>query len=294
MRKFKGQILLVLAALIWGSAFVFQKLGAEALPTFTFNACRFTIGAVSLIPLMWLLDGLEKKNNKIREAKWTKTLFLGGTLCGLTQFSASFFQQYGLAFTTAGKAGFITQMDIAVIPFILILLKKRVSKITWLGVVLAMFGMYLLSVTEDFHIQFGDGLVFCCAVIYAVQILLIDYFVDRSDAVRLAMLQFAIAAVLSAICMLIFDSPDIEAIKDCWIPILYTGILEIAAAYTLEIFGQKSTPPAISSIILGLEGVFAVVCGSIFLHEHMTGREGLGCVIVLIAVIVTQLDDIKK
>ena len=221
-----------------------------------------------------------------------RTLLAGSILCGLTQFAAGSLQQIGIIYTTAGKAGFITSMHIVIVPILMIFLRRKVGFFTWIGVAVAVLGMYLLCITEGFDLQLGDGLVLGCAAVCALQILFIDHYAVRTDPIRLAALQFLLAGLLSGICMLGFEHLELAMILACAVPILYTGFLEVAAAYTLEIFGQQTTAPAVTAIILSLESVFAAICGALFLGEQMTGRELLGCALMLAAFLFTQLSDL--
>ena len=295
-RSHKGELLLLLAALIWGSSYIFQKMGMDYVGPFTFGFFRFCIGALALGPVILAFDRGKRKTGRADEIPaWTdRTLLAGSILCGLTQFGAGSLQQIGLIYTTAGKAGFITSMHIVIVPLLMIFLRRKVGFFTWIGVALAVFGMYLLCITEGFSLRLGDGLVLGCAVIYALQILLIDYYAVRTDPIRLAAMQFLLAGLLSGVCMLGLEELRWTMVIACAIPILYTGFLEVAAAYTLEIFGQQTTSPAITAIILSLESVFAVICGALVLGEHMTGRETIGCVLMLAAFLVTQLSDLLR
>ena len=194
-------------------------------------------------------------------------------------------------YTTAGKAGFITSLDIVIVPILLLFLRRRVGVFTWLGVALAGFGLYLLCITDGFTIQLGDGLVITCAVGYSFQILLIDYYSDKVDAIKLSFLQFLLSGLLSGVFMLILESTALQDIYDCAVPILYTAILEVSIAFTLQIVGQKDTPPAVAAIIMSLEAFFSAVCGALFLGEMMTSREMIGCALMLTAFIISQIPD---
>lgn len=188
MRKFKGELYLLLAAIIWGSAFIFQKMGMDYIGPFTFGIFRFTLGALALLPVIWIHGVLNKRKEK-KEAITPfsdKQLIIGSLLCGLANFVAGSLQQVGLVYTTAGKAGFITSMDIVIVPLLLLFLKKKVPFLTWVGIAIAAFGLYLLCITDGFTIQLGDGLVMACAVAYSFQILLIDYYSERVDVLKLS------------------------------------------------------------------------------------------------------------
>lgn len=328
MKNHKGELLLLLASIIWGSAYIFQKMGMDYVGPFTFGFCRFCLGALALTPVIWVFDRARGKKaagfpdagagtaepagGELATQAGTvefpaagelaaragilsdRTLLVGSILCGLTQFAAGSLQQIGLVYTTAGKAGFITSMHIVIVPILMIFLQRKVGFHIWIGVALAVFGMYLLCITEGFHLHLGDGLVFGCAFVYAVQLLLIDYYAVRTDPLRLAAWQFLLAGLMSGVCMLIFEDFVWAAIIACAVPILYTGFLEVAAAYTLEIYGQQTTSPAVAAIILSLESVFAVICGALVLGEHLTGRETIGCVLMMTAFLITQVGGLKK
>ena len=296
MRKFKGELYLLLAAIIWGSAFIFQKMGMDYIGPFTFGIFRFTLGALALLPVIWVHSALNKRKSEKKAITPfnDKQLIIGSLLCGLANFVAGSLQQVGLVYTTAGKAGFITSMDIVIVPLILLFLKKKVPFLTWVGIAIAAFGLYLLCITDGFTIQLGDGLVMACAVAYSFQILLIDYYSERVDVLKLSFLQFLLAGILSAAVAAFAETIDWNAIIDCAVPILYTAILEVSVAFTLQIAGQKSTPPAVAAIIMSLESLFSAICGALFLGEVMSGREITGCVLMLIAFIVAQIPEARK
>ncbi|MDO4544733.1 MAG: DMT family transporter [Bacillota bacterium] len=295
-QKLKGEILLLLAALIWGSAFIFQKMGMDYIGPFTFGFFRFTLGALALIPVILIFDRLRErtreKSGSDETAKYSfknKELLIGGLLTGLACFVASSFQQVGIVYTTAGKAGFISSLYIVLVPICLIFFRKKVSFITWIAIAVGAFGLYLLCITENFTISLGDGLVVCCALFYALQIIFIDIYVDRTDPAKLAFLEFMVTGILSGVAMLLFETVELQAVLDCVVPILYTAVFEVSIAFTLGIFGQQYTPPTIAAILMSLESVFAVLCGMLFLGEVMSGREIMGCVVMFAAVLISQL-----
>ncbi len=296
MNKLKGELCLFLAALIWGSAFIFQKMGMDHIGPFTFGIFRFGIGALALLPVIWIYDAVNKKRGKTADITRfnCKTLLAGGFWCGIASFIAGSLQQVGLVYTTAGKAGFITAMNIVIVPVLLLFLKRKVSRTTWIGIALAAIGLYLLCITDGFTLQLGDTFVMLCAVAYAFQILLIDHYAEKVDPVKLSFLQFILSSVLSIPAAIIFETIDAISIIQCAVPILYVAILEVSVAFTLQIVGQRYTPPAIAAIIMSLESVFAAVCGALFLNETMTVREISGCVIMFIAFIIAQLPDKKS
>lgn len=291
----KGRVALLIATIIWGSAFIFQKMGMDHVGPFTFGLFRFCLGALALLPVIWIADAVQRR--KAQTASGTgfrdRTLLTGGLLCGVANFVAGSLQQVGLVYTTAGKAGFITSMDIVIVPLLLIAMKRKVSRKIWISVAMACVGLYLLCITESFSLQLGDGLVLGCAVAYSFQILLIDHYSARTDPIRLSFITFMSAGLMSGIVAVIWERIEWQAIVDCAVPILYVAILEVCIAFTLQIVGQKYTPPALAAIIMSMESVFAALCGGIFLHEVMTGREILGCVIMFAAFLLSQLADAK-
>lgn len=295
MRSFKGEVYLLLAAMIWGSAFIFQKMGMDYIGPFLFGFFRFTLGALALLPVIWLSGKINARKAKKEEttAFRDKTLLAGALLCGLANFVAGSLQQVGIVYTTAGKAGFITSMDIVIVPILLIFLKKKVAPATWVGVAIACFGLYLLCITEGFTIQLGDGLVMACAVAYSFQILLIDYYSERVDPVKLSCLQFLWAGILSGAVAIFAETIDMQAILDCAVPIIYVAILEVSVAFTLQVVGQRYTPPAIAAIIMSLEALFSAICGALFLGETMTMKEMIGCGLMLLAFVVAQIPEMK-
>lgn len=296
MRKFKGELCLLLASFIWGSAFIFQKMGMDHVGPFTFGFFRFTLGALALLPVIWITGRANARRETPKEITPFKdrTLLLGALLCGVASFVAGSLQQVGLVYTTAGKAGFITSMDIVIVPLLLIFLKQKVGIFTWMGVVLASFGLYLVCMTEDLTIELGDGLVLGCAFFYSVQILLIDHFAERVDAVKLSFLQYLVSGILSGIIAPLTETISLPSIVDCAVPILYTAILEVSIAFTLQIIGQRDTPPAIATIIMSLEAVFSAVCGALFLGEAMSSRETFGCALMMTAFILAQIPEMRK
>lgn len=294
MVKAKGELCLFLAALIWGSAFVFQKMGMDFIGPLTFGFFRFTIGALALLPVIFVCDSIKKKRSQQIIQFRDSILIKGSILCGLANFVAGSLQQMGIVYTTAGKAGFITSLDIVIVPILLIFLKRRVSPAVWLGVAVASIGLYLLCITDGFSIGIGDGLVIGCAFAYSVQILLIDYFAERTDPVKLSCLQFLLAGILSGIAAIPFETIDFAAVLDCSVPILYTAVLEVSAAFTLQIIGQRYVQASVAAIIMSLEAVFSAIFGALVLQETMSARELTGCVLMFAAFVITQADEFKE
>ncbi|MGN1413289.1 MAG: DMT family transporter [Anaerovoracaceae bacterium] len=297
-KKMKSNILLLLTAFIWGSAFVAQKSGMDYIEPFTYNGIRTFIGGLVLIPVIIFFT---KKNNrqngteeKVFDFEKDKTAIIGGICCGLALFVASSLQQFGVSYTTAGKAGFITTLYVVFVPILSLLLRKKVRPIMWVCVALGAVGLYLLCMTDaSFSLQFGDMLVLLCAVAFAVHILVIDHFSPKADGVKISCVQFLVSGVLGIICMFIFETPDLGNILACWLPILYAGVLSCGVAYTLQVVAQADADPTAASLILCLESVFAVISGAILLHESMSPRELMGCAVIFAAVIISNLPEKK-
>ena len=297
-KKMKSNILLLLTAFIWGSAFVAQKSGMDYIEPFTYNGIRTFIGGLVLIPVIIFFT---KKNNrqngteeKVFDFEKDKIAIIGGICCGLALFVASSLQQFGVSYTTAGKAGFITTLYVVFVPILSLLLRKKVRPIMWVCVALGAVGLYLLCMTDaSFSLQFGDMLVLLCAVAFAVHILVIDHFSPKADGVKISCVQFLVSGVLGIICMFIFETPDIGNILACWLPILYAGVLSCGVAYTLQVVAQADADPTAASLILCLESVFAVISGAILLHESMSPRELMGCAVIFAAVIISNLPEKK-
>lgn len=295
MKRFKGQIALLLAAIIWGSAFIFQKMGMDHIGPFTFGIFRFILGSLALLPVIWVFGKLnERKPEGIKKeiTPWKdKTLIIGSLLCGFANFVAGSLQQIGIVYTTAGKAGFITSLDIVIVPIFMLFLRQKIARTTWIGIAIAMVGVWLLCITEGFTVAKGDAFVMGCAVAYSFQILLIDHYAERVDVLKLSFMQFFIAGLMSIPPAILTETIVMEDIIACAGPILYVAFLEVSIAFTLQVLGQKYTSPAVAAIIMSLESVFAVLCGTIFLHETMTGRELAGCIIMFAAFIISQIPD---
>ena len=222
-------------------------------------------------------------------AKSGPGLWLGGILCGTALMIASSLQQFGIMKTTVGKAGFITAMYIIIVPILGIFIGKRIRPLIWLCVLIAAVGLYLLSMSGSFVLQTGDGLCLACAFVFAVQIMLIDHFVDEVDGVRLSAIQFLTASVLGTVMMLLFEHPSWRALYEARVSLLYTGIMSSGVAYTLQIIGQRGLNPTIASLIMSLESVIAAVAGFIFLHQAFTSRELIGCILMAAAIVLAQL-----
>ena len=295
MKSKKGELILLLASILWGSCFVFQKMGMDYIGPFTLGAFRFLLGAMTLVPVMVLFDRMKKKKtSEICKGFKDKELYIGGGLCGTALFAAASLQQIGLQYTTAGKAGFITSLEIVLVAAIFIFITRSVQINVLIGVSLAVIGMYLLCMVEGFHLEKGDTYELIGVVFWAIQILAIDQYSKKVDVIKLSFVQFMTTGILSCVFMFVFENPQWNDIVSGAVPILYTAIIEVAVAYTLQIIGQRDTRPDIASVILSLESVFAVISGVLILGEIITFREFFGCVFMLAAIIVTQLPKPNK
>ena len=294
-KNWKSPLLLLLTATIWGVAFVAQSVGMDYVKPFTFNGVRSLLGAVVLVPVIFLF-GRQKKDDGIgtgadKKRKDSKTLWLGGILCGLCLCVASSLQQIGIQYTTAGKAGFLTAMYIIIVPVIGLFLGKKCNLSLGISIALATVGLYLLSIKDGFNINTGDIYVIICAVVFAVHIMVIDYFAPKCNGVKLSCIQFLVCGVLCMIVALIFEKPQFSQIMAAWLPIAYAGIMSCGVAYTLQIIGQKGMNPTVASLILSLESVISVLAGWLILQQTLSFRELIGCVIMFAAIILAQLPE---
>lgn len=276
----------LLAAFIWGTAFVAQSVAADLVQPFTFNASRAFVGFLFLLVLCIVLRIKEKPQY---DKKYYIDLILGGICCGIALTLATNLQQKGIETTTSGKAGFITALYIVLVPIFGLLLKKKAPRMIWLSVALAVVGLYFLSINEQLSITTGDFYMLLCAFCFTGHILVIDHFTEKVSGVELSCMQFLVVAVLSGLGMALTESPSLTALASCAGPILYVGIMSSGVAYTLQILAQKGSNPTVVSLLLSLEAVFATVSGAIILHEVMSGREIFGCGLMLVAVILAQL-----
>ena len=307
-KSLRGSLLLLLGSVIWGAAFVAQRVGMDHLGPFSFNGIRMLLAGVVMIPVTAFI---ERKNARTdrgpnsagesmdnrrdeRQRVDPKDQRLAGLLCGLMLFAASSLQQMGLVTTSAGKAGFITALYVVLVPVAAwLLFKKNPGRIIWLGVALAVFALYLLCMPAgDFFLQSGDLLLLGCAACYTVQILCVDFYAPKVSGVRLARDEFLITGALSMLIALFTETITVEGIREALIPLLYSGIMSGAVGFTLQIIGQRDTDPTIASLLMCLESVFAVLTGAIVLGEKMTVRETAGCILMFSAVILAQLSPV--
>lgn len=288
-QKFKNNTMLVLTALIWGSAFVAQSVGMDYVGPFTFNSLRCLMGGIVLLPVIWVMDKKKQKSNEQGKEENKKILWIGGISCGVALAAASSLQQIGLVYTTAGKAGFITALYILIVPVLGLFLGKKVGAKTWMGVALAVVGMYFLCIKEGFYISYGDFLIIVCAIIFSVHILIIDYFSPKVDGVKMSCIQFFVSGILCAFPMIISEKPMLDAVLSAYLPLLYAGVLSCGVAYTLQIIAQKNTDPTVASLILSLESVFAALAGWVIIQEKLSPKELFGCALVFLAILLAQL-----
>lgn len=288
-------MLLLLAAAIWGSAFVAQSVGMEHIGPFTFSAVRNTVGFIVLIPISLWSRRLFPENSRGHRFGLSKQTVIGGIICGVVLCASSNFQQCGMVYTTVGKSGFITALYVVFVPVFGLFLKKKTTWRTWVSVVLAVVGLYLLCMTgNDMTLNFGDGLMLVCAMLFAVHILTVDHFIDGADAVSMSCIQFGVTALISTALMFIFEEPEISAITMSWLPILYAGILSSGVAFTLQIITQRRLSPVVAALIMSMESVFSVLSGWIVLGETLNTRETIGCVLMFSAIILSQLKNKEK
>ena len=300
----RQSMLLLLTAAIWGVAFVAQSVGMDYVGPFTFNTVRSLLGGIVLIPCIVLLKRINagsKDTAGVAEhasgdpVGQRKVLLTGGVACGVLLCIASNLQQFGIMYTSVGKSGFITAMYIVLVPVLGIFLKKKAGIKIWCSVAIAVGGLYLLCMTDSgFSIQKGDLLLLLGAVIFSFHILTIDYFSPKVDGVKMSCIQFFTCGILSMVCMFLFEQPQIGAILQAWMPIVYAGVLSCGVAYTLQIVGQKGMNPTVASLILSMESVISVIAGWLILHQKLSGRELLGCVLMFAAIILVQLPERER
>ncbi len=288
MRRTKplGIALLLITAIIWGTSFVAQSIGMQSIDAFTFTGIRTTLGVLFLLPFTLIINkGFDFRKNTLRN----------GLILGIVFSIAQNFQQFAFYYSTSGKIAFITAFYMFFVPlFSVIFLKKRIAVLTWLSILMGLIGLFLLCMNPSdlTSINLGDILALICAVFYAVQIMLIDKFLeDGISGVQLSFMQFVVAAVISIVAMFIFEKPVLADIKTAAPSLLYSGIMSCGIAYTLQIVGQKHASPVVASLLMCLESVFAVIAAAIILHEGMSAREAIGCVVMFSAIILSQVSE---
>lgn len=292
-KQLKGNLILLITAIVWGCAFVAQSTAMDKVAPFTFQASRTFLGFVVLLPVIFFRSKAQEKQETSMQNK--KNLLLGALVCGSLLFAASALQQYGVKTTSPGNAGFITAMYILIVPVLGLFVKKKVSLRIWMSILVAIVGMFLLCVQKGgMTISTGDILVMLCAVVFSFHILAVDKFASLVDGVKLACLQFLVCSAISFVMMLLFDSPTLLAVKQALPEILYAGVASCGIGYTLQIVGQKYTKPVVASLIMSLESVFAVIAQVVIIGTVPTLRESVGCILMFGAIIVSQLPEKTK
>lgn len=290
MKRFRGSVALLLAAIIWGTAFVAQSEGMNYVEPFTYNAIRTLIGGIILIPFVIGSRIKESKPPYVIPGPDRRMSVKGGILCGILLFAASSLQQLGITMTTAGKAGFVSALYVVIVPLLSLLFHRRLPKLMWACVAAAIAGFYLLCMTTGFHVNDGDRLMLSCAVFFALHIMVVDRFSKRYvDGTLMACVQFFTAGLMMTVCMVLFEHPQMSSILAAKHTILYAGVMSCGVAYSLQLIGQRRTSPAIATMLMSLEAVIAALSGCMILHERMTLREVAGCTLVFGAVLFAQL-----
>ena len=310
-RHLKSNIFLLLTALIWGFSFVTQTVGLRLLGPFTLNTLRFFLGALSLLPILFFfrrkrgrqeekarlsdeLDGKKQAALPVKNPVLNGPSVLAGVIIGLVLFAGISFQQIGMLYTSTGKAAFITGMYIVLVPVFGLFLRQRPRRSTWIGVVFAVIGLFLVSVREDFTIGFGDFLEIIGAGFWAVHILVIDHYAKKFDTIFLSFTQFITCSILSFTAALLFETVTPEALIGATLPILYGGFFAVGVAFTLQVVGQKHADPSHAAIIFSLEAVFAAIGSALLLGENLGLRGYAGCALMLLGMVATQLRWEKK
>lgn len=296
-KKMLGNIMLTITAFIWGISFVFQRKGMEYIEPLTFAASRLVLAALAVMIVAFIMDMRERKKpgftprtGETADA-YKRNTILGGVLAGLCLTGAGAFQQMGVVYTTAGKAGFITALYMMLVPVInFLFFKKKNTWLVWLGVVVGVVGLYLLCMTDkSFSVTKGDGLILICSVFFALHILVCDHFAPIGNPVKISAIQFITACACTWVLAILWEDPTWAKIVSAAVPIAYCGVMSGGVAYTLQILAQRDTDPTVAALILSLESVFAVIGGAIMLHERMSPRELIGCLIMFIAIILVQI-----
>lgn len=282
----KGIILLLITAIIWGSSFVAQSIGMQSIDAFTFTGIRTALGMLFLLPFTLIINkGFDFKKSTLKK----------GLILGVVFSIAQNFQQFAFYYSTSGKIAFITAFYMFFVPLISVMfLRKKIAVLTWVSIFIGLLGLFLLCIDpKDLtNINMGDILALVCAIFYAVQIILIDKFLeDGTSGVQLSFMQFFVAAIISIVAMFIFEQPNLADIKTAAPSLLYSGIMSCGIAYTLQIVGQKHASPVVASLLMCLESVFAVITAAIVLHENMLPRELAGCLIMFGAIILSQVSE---
>lgn len=290
MKKLRSNLLLILAAFIWGAAFSAQSASTEYVGPFTFNGIRFIIGGIVLIPVAAITTKLNREKQQKADALSLKKHLLPGIVCGIVLAFASSLQQQGLVLgTSAGKAGFITALYVILVPIVEIFLGKKSTLFTWISVLLAVGGLYLLTMNGESGLCLGDVFEILCALGFTLHIIVIDRMTGNLNGVTISCLQFFTAGLACLPIMFLTEEVSLSAILDCAGPILYAGVFSCGIAYTLQIVGQKNTQPVLASLLLSLESVFSVITAWLFLGDTMGCQEIIGCCVVFAAIVLAQI-----
>ena len=294
-KKLRGNILLFITAFIWGTAFVAQRQGVEILDPCTYNGIRSFFGCMALMPVILFMDFKAKKNNTYVKDN-PKLLALGGIVCGVILFLASTVQTAALIDADEGKAGFMTALYLIIVPILGIFIGKKIRPVVWLCVVFATLGLYFLCVKEGTSFSFDKSeiLLLLCALIFAFHIMAVDYFSPRLNGVKLSFIQFLVVGLISLVYIVLIDKPQMSDIIKCALPIIYAGVFSSGIAYTLQIVAQKDTEPAVASIIMSMESLFALLAGIVVSGNQPGIREIIGCIFMLAAIILVELPEKKK
>ena len=290
-KQMRANLLLVLTAMIWGAAFVAQDVAAEGVPPLSFNGLRMSLAALALLPTVWLND--RRAGNvpwKKMNAPERKTLLLGGVCCGVMLTLGSAFQQLGITLGTgAGKAGFITALYIVMVPLFGIFMRRRPGRLVWIAVALSVTGLYFLCMQGSFYLDPGDSMLIFCAMSYTGHILVVDAFSRKTDCIKMSCIQFAVCALLCLLGAALFEQPTWAGVRANLISIVYAGVFSGAMGYTLQILAQRDAEPAVASLIMSLESVFAVLSGWIILGDALSLREMTGCALMMSGIVLAQL-----
>lgn len=292
-----GVLILLTASFIWGSSFVAQSVGMEDVEAFTFSGVRSIMGALVLLPVILIKDGIEGRRMsaalKAERKAETKRSVLYGCVLGVFLCIATNFQQFAFYYSTSGKIAFVTALYMFFVPIFGLFMRKRLPWLTWLSVALGFWGLFMLCVNpaELSNVNKGDLLSVACAFFFAFHILFIEKFAPKADGIKLSCTQFAVSGIISCVLMFVFETPSIAEIKNAAVPLMYSGIMSCGIAYTFQIIGQKHTEATVASLIMCMESVFGVLCGALILQERMKGREIAGCVIMFCAILLSQSSD---